>query len=104
MARKFRFTEKTRSRRAVLAILLAALGLGGFAALIYLAVVRRGSLSAYIGALGLFLLLISVLAFFVAVGAVREENSFQTMPRIALILSASASVLWILLYAWGFTL
>lgn len=104
MARKFKFTEKTQSKRAAVAIILAAVSLGGLFLLIYGAVQSAGTGSTYIGSAGLFLLLVGIAALYFAIGSLREENSFPLLPRIGMVLSVIACGLWIALYAWGFTL
>lgn len=104
MARKYQFTEKTQSRRALIAIILSLVSLIGLILLIVGAVKNSGTSTVYVGSVGLFLLLVGIAGLFFAIRSLREENSFQTLPRIGLILSVLTCGSWIALYAWGFTL
>lgn len=104
MPRRFQFTEKTSSKRALLALILAGASIAGLLLLIYGAVRNRGTGSAYIGSAGVCFLLLGVVALIVAIRSLREENSFPTLPRVGMFFSVLACLLWVALYAWGFTL
>ena len=102
--RRYKFTERTHSRRALIAIALAGGSIAGLVALVFIAAQSHGGASAYVGSAGLFLLLVGIAGLVVAIGSLREEDSFPVLPRISLALSALSCGAWIALYAWGFTL
>lgn len=76
----------------------------GLILLIVLSMKNHGTSSAYIGSVGIFLMLMGVVGLILAIVSLREENSYPLFPRLGLILSAVTSALWGVLYAWGFTM
>ena len=101
--RRFKFTEKTRSKRAVLALIISGISFLGLCLCIGVSAKNEGTSSAYIGSAGIFLLLLSIAGLVVAVTSLREENSFPVLPRISFATSMVVTVAWVALYAWGFS-
>ena len=101
--RRIRFTEKTWSRRAALALLLSGGSLAGLCVCVGISASSAGTSSAYIGSAGIFLLLLSLAGLGVAIASLREENSFPVLPRAGFALSLLTCAAWIGLYAWGFS-
>ncbi len=99
--RRIQFTEKTRSKRAMIALLLSGGSLLGLALCVGISAKNEGTSSAYIGSAGIFLFLLSLAGLVVSVISLREENSFPILPRVSFFLSAAACAAWIGLYAWG---
>ena len=99
---RLQFTEKKHSKRALIGLLLAMASLAGLVILLAVSTARGGESSAYIGSGGLFFLLTGIVALYFAVPTLRDENSFQTLPRVGTALSVVACLLWAGLYAWGF--
>ncbi len=99
--RRIQFTEKTRSRRAVIAMILSGGSLLGLALCVGISAKSEGTSSAYIGSAGIFLFLLSLAGLVVSILSLREENSFPILPRVSCFLSVVVCAAWIGLYAWG---
>ena len=104
MSRKYKFTEKTHSKRAFFATLASGTSLLVYALAVGFSAYRHGEENIYLGAIGIFFLLVALLGFSLAVQSLREENSFRRLPIVSLFLSILACGLWILSYCLGFTL
>ena len=100
----YKFTEKTHSKRGIAATVLALVLLALYGIFVHLAFRTEGSLSVYFGGVGVIAMLASLVVFFVAVGSLKEEDSFKLFPRLGCFLSLLAVVCWIGTYAWGFYL
>ncbi len=101
--RRIQFTEKTRSRRAMIALLLSGGSLLGLVICVGISAKSAGTSSAYIGSAGIFLFLLSLAGLIVSILSLREENSFPILPRVSCFLAAVICAAWIGLYAWGIT-
>lgn len=99
--RRIQFTEKTRSKRAMVATLLSGGSLFGLCMCLGISAQSAGTSSAYIGSAGIFLFLISLAGLVVSILSLREENSFPVLPRFSCFLSVVTCASWIGLYAWG---
>ena len=93
--RKYKFTEKTLSKRGITALVLALLSLVSFVVMVVLAFRSAGNLSIYIACYG-------ILAF--AIISLKEENSFRSIPYAATFLSIFSLLIWIAVYAGGILL
>ena len=100
--RNYKFTEKSHSKRAIAAFVVAGLLFLLYLVLVYLAYIGNGGLSTYYGSIGVMAMLLSVVAFIVSLTCLGEEDSFQMFPRLALVTSLLSSVCWIGTYAMGF--
>lgn len=97
----YKFTEKTHSKRGLAATVLAFTLLVLYGVFIYLSFLGDGSLSAYYGSAGVLAMLVSFIGAVLAVGSMREENSFQFFPRMGLFLSLLDLICWVGTYALG---
>ena len=61
---------------------------------VHLAFRTEGSLSVYFGGVGVIAMLASLVVFFVAVGSLKEEDSFKLFPRLSSFLSLLVAVCW----------
>ena len=102
--RKYKFTEKTLSKRGITALVLALLSLVSFVVMVVLAFRSAGNLSIYIACYG-------ILAFFCSIS--RSDscnhkpeggNSFRSIPYAATFLSIFSLLIWIAVYAGGILL
>lgn len=98
---RFRFTEKVHSKKGISALIISAVCWVALIIFLVLAFKGEGNLSPYYGSAGVFVTLISLVAFVLALRSTREEDSFQFFPRIALVVSFLSSASWIGIYILG---
>lgn len=99
---RYKFTEKKHSKKGIAAFIAALVILALYIVFLILAFRGNGSLSTYYGSAGVFAMLGAVITLILAIQSMREENSFQFFPRLALLVSFFASVCWISTYVMGF--
>lgn len=97
----YKFTEKTHSKRGMVATGLAAVLLVLYVVFVNLAFRADGKLSMYYGSAGVMAMLVSVIAAVIAIGSLKEEDSFKLFPRLGLGLSIISMVCWIGTYVMG---
>lgn len=99
--RNYKFTEKTQSKRGITALLLAMISLAVLVFVIVNSFQNRGAGSMYLGSAGVASMLVGVVAVVLAIGSLREENSFKFFPYMATIMSFLATGVWLALYVVG---
>ena len=97
--RSYKFTEKKKSVRGMIACIGAVISL-----LILAGMLIQAVTSAFLGSAGVVALFIGVASFIEAVQAVQEKDTFRSIPYTAVGLSAVATVLWLALYMLGILL
>ena len=102
--RKYKFTEKTLSKRGITALVLALLSLGSFVVMVVLAFRSAGNLSIYIDCYGIVGFFAALAAVILAIISLKEENSFLSIPYAATFLSNFSLLIWIAVYAGGILL
>lgn len=100
--RSYKFTEKRHSKLAIASCVLAALSLVCYLVFVYLSYCAGGNLSTYYGSFGVLAMLVAMVALGMSVPTIKEENSFQLFPRLAMIVSVIATLLWLGTYVEGF--
>lgn len=100
----YKFTEKKQSKRGIIASCIAFLSIGIFAYVVWNSYTHEGAGSMYLGSAGVASMILSVVAFVVAVLSMREEDTFRLFPYLGLICSFLAMGTWIGLYVIGFML
>ncbi len=100
--RNYKFTEKTQSKRGIASLFTAIVSMAIFAAVVVDSFWNRGSGSIYLGSIGIFSMLLAVTALVLAVGSLREENSFKLFPYLATFFSFLTTGVWVALYVLGF--
>lgn len=63
-----------------------------------------GQLSTYYGSAGILALLLSLSATVLAIQSMLEEDSFKKFPRLAILFSVIAVLMWGATYGMGFVL
>ena len=65
---------------------------------------EAGQLSTYYGSAGILALLLSLSAIVLAIQSMLEEDSFKKFPRLAILFSVIAVLMWGATYGMGFVL
>lgn len=99
--RNYKFTEKTQSKRGMIALVLSAISLAVLVAVIMNSFWHQGNGSMYLGSAGVASMLLGIVALVIAVKSLKEENSFKLFPYLATLGSFLASGAWIALYVAG---
>lgn len=102
--RGYKFTDKTQSRRGIIAFILAVISLADLVAVIICSFQNGGNGSMYLGSVGVSSMLVGLIALFNAVLSLREENSYRFFPYLATICAFLAVGAWTALYVVGFLL
>ena len=100
----YKFTEKKQSKRGIAAFCIALVSIGIFAYVVWNSYTYAGAGSMYLGSAGVASMLLSVVAFVLAILSMREEDSFKLFPTLGLLFSFLALGTWIGLYVTGFML
>ncbi|MDE7062234.1 MAG: hypothetical protein K2O73_03195 [Lachnospiraceae bacterium] len=101
---KYKFTEKTLSRRGMTALGLAVASLAALGIMIFLAFKSAGNLSVYIACYGILAMIAAVSGVVLAILSLREEDTFRSIPWGALVLSILAVLSWGGVYIGGMLL
>ena len=100
--RGYKFTEKTQSKRGMIALMLAVLSLVVLVMVIANSFMHQGNGSMYLGSAGVASMLLGIVAFVIAAKSLEEENSFKLFPYLATFSSFLVTGLWIALYVVGY--
>lgn len=100
----YKFTEKKQSKRGIAAFCIALVSIGIFAYVVWNSYLHDGAGSMYLGSAGVASMLLSIVAFVLAVLSLKEEDSFKLFPYLGVICSFLAMGTWIGLYVTGFML
>ena len=100
--KSYKFTEKTHSKQAMLSAVMAGVSFIMYLVFIYMSYHGGGKLSAYYGGFGFLAMIMSIVALFVALPTLKEEDSFTLFPRWALCASILSTVCWVGTYILGF--
>lgn len=100
--RGYKFTEKTQSKRGIVACILAVVSMVVFGGVVVNSYSNRGNGSMYLGSAGVSSMILGVVALFLSVKSLREENSFKLFPYLACIGSFLITGIWVTLYIVGF--
>ncbi|MCD7708578.1 MAG: DUF6142 family protein [Clostridiales bacterium] len=99
--RGYKFTEKTHSKKGIVAVIFSLAMIAMYVAFIALAFLREGGLSTYYGSAGVMAVIISVVMIVLSAQGMREENSFRSFPRLGLLFSIISVLCWVLTYLAG---
>lgn len=97
----YKFTEKTQSKKGILAFALACVSIAVFVAVVYNSFQNRGNGSMYLGSAGIASLLLGCVSFVLAVQSLKEENSFRLFPYLSAVCSFLITGVWIALFVTG---
>lgn len=98
--RSYKFTEKTHSKRGIIATALALALFLWYLVFVNLAFRAQGQLSTYYGSAGVMAMLLSVVLVFFVAGSLKED-SYKLFPRLGLGLSLLTAFCWIGTFVWG---
>lgn len=100
--RSYKFTEKKHSKKAIVIWLTALLTLGAYLFFVFLSYKAAGQLSTYYGAFGVLIMLMAIVVMCLSFTTIKEEDTFQLFPRMAVVTSVLATLLWIGTYIGGY--
>ena len=100
----YKFTEKTNSKKAFVSLGMAAVSILVYVIFVLLSFNEAGQLSTYYGSAGILALLLSLGAIVLAIQSMLEEDSFKRFPRLAILFSVIAVLIWGTTYGIGFVL
>ena len=100
--RIYKFTEKSHSKRAIAASIVATILIALYLGFVYMAYKNVGGLSTYHGSVGVVAMMASIASLVVAISSFREEDAFRGFPRLAFVTSLTATVCWLGTYVMGF--
>lgn len=100
--KSYKFTEKTHSKRAIAAAIMAGVSFIMYLVFINLSYRAAGELSTYYGSFGFFAMIVSLVALGISIPTLKEEDSFTLFPRWAFIASILSTVCWVGTYILGF--
>lgn len=100
----YKFTEKKQSKRGIAAFCIALVSLGIFGYVVWNSYTHAGGGSMYLGSAGVASMLLSIVAFVIAILSLGEEDSFKLFPYLGVGFSFLAMGTWIGLYVTGFLL
>ena len=100
---RFKFTEKTQSRKGIITLCVGSGLLILYIVFFELAFHNGGTLSTYFGSVGILALLATIVNFVFVIQSMREENSYQAIPRISLFVTILEAICWFGTYYIGFT-
>ena len=80
------------------------MSIGIFAYVVWNSYSHEGAGSMYLGSAGVASMILSVVAFVLAVMSLREEDSFKLFPYLAVISATLALGTWVALYVMGIVL
>lgn len=98
----YKFTDKTQSKRGILAFVLAVVSIAIFVTVIVVSFQNRGNGSMYLGSAGVCSMLLSLVSFVLAILSLGEENSYKIFPYAATVVSFLSVGVWVALYVVGF--
>ncbi len=87
----YKFTEKTQSKKGIVAFILAVLSIAIFIYVIVNSFHHGGNGSMYLGSAGVSSMLVALVAVVLAVMSLREEESFKLFPYMSTVLSFLAA-------------
>lgn len=99
--RKYKFTEKTLSKRGIAALVLAVISLVSFVIITAIAFKKAGALTIYAACCGIMAAIIAVVALILSIVSLREENSYRTIPYAATFLSIADVLMRSAIYIGG---
>ena len=100
----YKFTEKKQSKRGIAAFCIALVSIGIFIYVVWNSYTHDGAGSMYLGSAGVASMILSIVAFVIAILSLGEEDSFKLFPYMSLVGSFLAMGTWIGLYVTGFLL
>lgn len=98
----YKFTDKTQSKRGILAFVMAVVSIAIFVTVIVVSFQNRGNGSMYLGSAGVCSMLLSLVSFVLAILSLGEENSYKIFPYAATVVSFLSVGVWVALYVVGF--
>lgn len=100
--RSYKFTEKKHSKKAIAIWLTALLTLVAYLLFVFLSYKAAGQLSTYYGAFGVLIMLMAIVVMCLSFTTIKEEDTFQLFPRMAVVTSVLATLLWTGTYIGGY--
>ena len=90
MKRKYIYTNKRHSNRAIMSTILGILSNASLAAVIYLSFLKGGDIPPGYGVTGLLAVIFSLTGFYLGVATVRDKAYYRLFPCLGILLNVIA--------------
>lgn len=101
MRRKYKFTDKNRSRTGTISSILGAVSLLLLGGAFWAAYTYAGQAGKYIAVLGFLALLLSCVGLYYGVLGTREEDTWQMLPRLGFLVNGLVLAACVMIYVTG---
>ncbi|MCD7826728.1 MAG: DUF6142 family protein [Clostridiaceae bacterium] len=99
--KSLQLTDKKHPLSAIVAMFLGILSLSIFAVICFVSGESDGNAGIYVGVVGLFCFLLSIIGFVVSWMSLRGDNIRPLFPTIASVINGLLLVCYLLVYIWG---
>lgn len=99
---KAKFTRKKHSALGIISLLLAIICEASFVWNIYYSYTLRGKAPIQVGSIGVFLLIVSIVALVLGIKGLKEEDVYKLEPVLGTCISGVSILSWMSIYLIGF--
>ena len=99
--RTMKFRERTQSKKGIEALLLSVISIVGFIVLCIVSTLCEGQAPMLVGSIAIVLAFLCMVAFWLAIGALKEKEISYGIPIIGIILSGVQFIVFLCLYMIG---
>ena len=101
---KAKFSGRTHSKRGIVSFVLGIMSIIAFLSLINYTFILKGQGSKYIGSIGIFVFMMTIVGLILGIKGLREEDVYKMAPLIGLILNIISILILMAVFAYGIVL